>query len=85
MGDMRTTHREGHVDQLKAAHPQFLLLCPGRATAPNRGTSVGEHGGEQRTPLKGCVRVRSPNTAEQCSPMFAVRQNVRQHLINRNA
>jgi hypothetical protein len=32
-----------------------------------------EHGGEQRTPLKGCVRVRSPYTAEQCSPMFAVR------------
>jgi hypothetical protein len=27
----------------------------------------------KRTPLKGCVRVRSPNTAEQCSPMFAVR------------
>jgi hypothetical protein len=35
---------------------------------------VSEHGGEQRTPLKGCVRVRSPNTAEQYSPMFAVRQ-----------
>jgi hypothetical protein len=24
----------------------------------------------KRTPLKGCVRVRSPNTAEQCSEMF---------------
>src|SRR5262249_45449953 len=27
--------------------------------------------------LKGVVRQCSPNTAEQCSPMFAVRQNVR--------
>ena len=27
--------------------------------------------------LKGCVRVRSPNTAEQCSPMFAVCENAR--------
>jgi hypothetical protein len=26
-----------------------------------------ERGGEQRTPLKGCVRVRSPYTREQCS------------------
>jgi hypothetical protein len=32
--------------------------------------SLGKHGGEQRTPLKGCVRVRSPYTAEQCSPVF---------------
>jgi hypothetical protein len=31
---------------------------------------MSEHGGEQRTPLKGSVRVRSPNTAEQCSQMF---------------
>jgi hypothetical protein len=30
-----------------------------------------------RPVLKGCVRVRSPNTAEQCSPMFAVCENVR--------
>jgi hypothetical protein len=34
---------------------------------------ISEQGGEQRTPLKGCVRVRSPYTPEQCSPMFAVR------------
>jgi hypothetical protein len=27
--------------------------------------------------LKGAVRQYSPNTVEQCSPMFAVRQNVR--------
>lgn len=27
--------------------------------------------------LKGVVRQCSPNTAEQCSPMFAVHQNVR--------
>src|SRR5215469_2758474 len=27
--------------------------------------------------LKGVVRQCSPNTAEQCSPMYAVRQNVR--------
>jgi len=27
--------------------------------------------------LKGVVRQCSPNTAGQCSPMFAVRQNVR--------
>src|ERR1700756_2841150 len=73
MDDMRTAHREGCLVQPKAAHPQFLLLSQGRPTAPNRGTSAGE----QRTPLKGCVRVRSRNTAEQCSPMFAVRQNVR--------
>src|ERR1700737_4178356 len=26
------------------------------------------------TPFKGCVRRCLPNTAEQCSPMFAVRQ-----------
>jgi hypothetical protein len=30
-----------------------------------------------RIPLKGYRRQCSPHTAEQCSPMFAVRQNVR--------
>jgi hypothetical protein len=30
-----------------------------------------------RPVLKGCVRVRSPKTAEQCSPMFAVCENAR--------
>ena len=35
---------------------------------------ISEQGGEQRTPLKGCVRVRSPYTAEQCSRMFVVRR-----------
>jgi hypothetical protein len=34
---------------------------------------ISEQGGEQRTPLKGCVRVRSPYTPEQYSPMFVVR------------
>jgi hypothetical protein len=31
---------------------------------------TGEHGGEQTNTLKGVVRVRSPNTREQCSLMF---------------
>ena len=30
-----------------------------------------------RTPLKGCVRVRSPYTREQCSQMFVFVKNVR--------
>jgi hypothetical protein len=36
---------------------------------PHRRETDGEpeHGGEQRTPLMGCVRVRSPDTAEHCS------------------
>jgi hypothetical protein len=34
-------------------------------------TNLGdEQGGEQRTTLKGFVRVRSPNTREQCSSLF---------------
>ena len=37
----------------------------------------------KRTILKECVRVRSPNTAEQCSPMFVFVKNVRLFLLAR--
>ena len=50
----------------------------GQSGMAQRGNSLGANTvANMRTPLKGGVRQCSLYAAEQCSPMFAVRQNVR--------
>jgi hypothetical protein len=54
------------------AQPEMKRAAP-REQENVLGTSTVAN---MRIPLKGYLRQCSPHTAEQCSPMFAVRQNV---------